>query len=352
MSFRKWLFITLSLLSFPALVVTVNLCVDHHSARLSLFSLQKDISQAVEPEGRNNRLYKPAYIFRFPDRHDSFIFGSSLTSFIRVEQIPDGRYYNVSYTVGVPAQHLAILKAFLKKGVKIKNVVIGLDGFAFNAPEQPQKMHLQRIMHPNAGGPSRLEIFGLYFFRKPSLQELALWKDRLLTSRGKGVFFLNNQDEFIDQLGKPIFNFTVSQYEPLAYDVRSMDEAFRTIDEIKTLAHKHDFSLVFFINPFYAQSYISNAEALFGVKERLASLTDYYDFSGFNSVTTNAMNYYEPTHYRFRVGDMIVKRIFGAGSASVPADFGVLVTRKNANRHLENQRQELARYLRESHLQP
>jgi hypothetical protein len=57
-----------------------------------------------------------------------------------------------------------------------------------------------------------------------------------------------------------------------------------------------------------------------------------YDFSGFNSVTTEAiplasgrkeMRYYwETSHYRANVGRMILGRMFG-GADEVPADFGV-----------------------------
>lgn len=56
-----------------------------------------------------------------------------------------------------------------------------------------------------------------------------------------------------------------------------------------------------------------------------------YDFSGFNSVTTEALpqagaemaHYWEPSHYRASVGGMMVARMFGAGGAALPDDFGV-----------------------------
>ena len=84
---------------------------------------------------------------------------------------------------------------------------------------------------------------------------------------------------------------------------------------------------------------------MFQVKQKLASIIDFYDFSGLNSVTRNNLNYYEEDHYRYLVGNMIVKRIFGCGNINVPDDFGVLVTKNNVNEHITKQRWELENYL-------
>lgn len=360
MSYRKWLITTLSLIViFGALVVAVNFYVDHHAIRLSLFSGNKEIRQTIYPDGINQHTFNPEFIFRHPEKYDSFLFGSSRTTVINVENISEGRFFNMSFNSGLPFQYLAILNAFLKKGVKIKAVVIGLDEFCFTMPASARPKHLLRIMHPDAGGPSRLEFFETYFFRKPTLKELSLWKDRVILGKMKGRFIMNahglslgwlDKDRTVDKAGKPIFNFTVSKYEPVVYSQEGADETFMVIEELIALAREHHFSITFFINPLYSQLYLNHAQPLFTVKERLAKLTDFYDFTGFNSVNTNAMNYLEENHYRFRVGDLIIKRIYGVGSASVSDDFGVLVTRQNINRHLEDQKHELEQYLQTHHL--
>jgi hypothetical protein len=361
MSYRKWLITTLSLmLMIAALVVAVNFFVDHHAIRLSLFSVNKEIRQMVFPDGINQHTFNPEFIFRNPEKFDAFLFGSSRTAVIQVDKIPAHRFYNMSYSLGLPAQHLAILRAFLKKGIKIKAVVIGLDEFCFNLTPATRQKHLIRIMHPDAGGPSRAEMFGMYFFRKPGVDDLAKWRDRVLYGKMERRFIMNNRgvnlswrekDRIIENTGKPIFNFTVRKYEPIVYGPKEMDEAFAVIEELIALSRMHHFSITFFITPFYSQVYLNNAKALLNAKERLAMLTDYYDFSGFNSVTTNAINYYEESHYRYRVGDMMIERMFGGASTAAPDDFGVRVTRQNVRRHLESQKFELAEYLKVQHLQ-
>lgn len=61
-----------------------------------------------------------------------------------------------------------------------------------------------------------------------------------------------------------------------------------------------------------------------------------YDFSGFNSVTTEAIpqatrreqmaNYWEPSHYRVNVGRMVLGRMFADAATAIPADFGTELT--------------------------
>ena len=361
MTSKKWLITTLFLIMlFAALVVAVNFYVDHHAVRLSLFSGNKEINQTIYPDGINQHMFNPERIFRNPEKFDSFLFGSSRVAVIDVSKIPSGRFYNMTYSQALPAQHLAILKAFLQRGVKIKSVVIGLDEFCFSLPAAAHQKHLLRIMHPDVNGPNRAAIFAMYFFRKPNIKELTLWKDRVLFDKMEGRFIMNNQglnllwlekEKNIDATGKPIFEYDIKKYEPITYGRNEMDEAFAAIKELMELSRKHHFSITFFITPFYSNLYLNNAEALMDVKERLAQLTDYYDFSGFNSTTTSNMNYYEESHYRYRVGDMIIKRIFGGGAVDVPDDFGVLVTRENVGRHVKQQKRELEQYLKARNLQ-
>lgn len=80
-----------------------------------------------------------------------------------------------------------------------------------------------------------------------------------------------------------------------------------------------------------------------------------YDFSGYNSITTEAIpqasgrpemaNYWEPSHYRDRVGRMILARMFGGGQA--PDDFGVELTPSMLGDHLAALKTARARYQQE-----
>ena len=78
-----------------------------------------------------------------------------------------------------------------------------------------------------------------------------------------------------------------------------------------------------------------------------------HDFSGFNSITTEAtplvsgkpdMHYYwEVSHYRDNVGRLILARLFGGGTPP-PADFGVELTPANIDAHQAATRAARERY--------
>ncbi|WP_426054063.1 hypothetical protein [Janthinobacterium sp. PSPC2-1] len=78
-----------------------------------------------------------------------------------------------------------------------------------------------------------------------------------------------------------------------------------------------------------------------------------HDFSGFNSITTEAtplvsgkpdMHYYwEVSHYRDNVGRLILARLFG-GDTPAPADFGVELTPANIDAHQAATRAARERY--------
>ena len=55
----------------------------------------------------------------------------------------------------------------------------------------------------------------------------------------------------------------------------------------------------------------------------MAQILDFWDFSGYNSITVNNRNYYEASHYRPFIADRIAKKAFtgeGTVGAMVTAD--------------------------------
>ena len=125
------------------------------------------------------------------------------------------------------------------------------------------------------------------------------------------------------------------------------DNLKHTIEDIKALiqvAKANQVRLIFFINPLYKYAYLDSGPDDFNLfKREMSRITEFYDFSGLNSITTDGYYYYEQSHYRTRTGDMILACIFGDTSVDVPADFGVLVTTENINRHLTDLRQQIER---------
>jgi hypothetical protein len=356
----KWLKITILLTAlFVGLVVIVNILIDTYGVSLSLFSPGKKIK--VESINRvaelNQQIFNTEYILRNPDKFNSFLFGSSRVGLLDTSKIVGGNFYNMSYPIGAPAEHLAIIKTFLQRGVKIKTIIIGLDEFSFLVNTKVHQTQLFTIMHPDVSGKNRLIIFYKYFLRMPKLFELAngikifqrgkLEGKLTISEWGLNLGWLNNE-RILATTGKPLFSDETIPYVPYNYAEKVADQALSEIQELISLSKENNFQLIIFINPIYSKLYLNPAAGLFPVKEKLALITDYYDFSGINSVTNNSYYSYDGDHYRYIVGDMIIKKIFGSGKINVPQDFGVFVTRQNVDEHIKRQKLELEKYLAES----
>jgi len=75
-------------------------------------------------------------------------------------------------------------------------------------------------------------------------------------------------------------------------------------------------------------------------KREVVKITPVWDFSGYNSITTEPIsnqmeNYWDSSHYRKEVGDLILNRLFEVNEEVVPEDFGTLLTTNNIESELE-----------------
>ncbi|TAF02480.1 MAG: hypothetical protein EAZ77_18810, partial [Nostocales cyanobacterium] len=74
-------------------------------------------------------------------------------------------------------------------------------------------------------------------------------------------------------------------------------------------------------------------------KRKVVQVTPVWDFSGYNTITTEQINdvmenYPDSSHYTKPAGDLLLNRILGYQEKEVPADFGVLVNKENIESHL------------------
>jgi hypothetical protein len=125
--------------------------------------------------------------------------------------------------------------------------------------------------------------------------------------------------------------------KPFYYRGDRIVDTINEIEEIKNICASNNIKLVLFINPIHKTTYLdSDPLQLDAFKRELVKVRDYYDFSGLNSITIDNYCYYETSHYRYFVADMILARMFDDVSLKVPEDFGVLVNKNNIEAHLHD----------------
>ncbi len=345
---KKWtISVFLSIVILVAAVVSVNVVVDTYGI------FRTDFSRQVVPPNIN--FVKIKYLLQNKNKFDSFIFGSSRVSYINEEKITNGRYYNMFYAEGVPEEHLANIRFLLKNGVSIKNLMIGLDEFS---PVIDPKNHLNSLLvqpYPGVSGKKLQNFYGEYFFRLdkfiPELEDYIRHNYARHNSPEESRIFFDMHGT--GRILVPALDAQIERHvqahiddkkflEPFLRAGDNNENALVAMQEIVAFAKKNGINLTVFINPIHKTTYLSANLSLFAsFKKKLAAITDYYDFSGLNSITTNNYYYYEASHFRLFVGDMMLKFMLGAPKVAVPPDFGFHVTRANIDSHLRSQCREI-----------
>lgn len=308
-----------------------------------LFRKEFGVPLATEP---NLHFKKMEFIMNNKNKYDSFIFGSSTLGVIDPSHIPIGRFYNLYYPLSVPLEYLNDLRIMLKEGVKIKYLIIGLEDIAYKINP---RWHLNEwVRHPYDDSKFKRAVFLLkYLFSPVGAQREAYW-NVLRDIKTGYVYDIARKgnciwdEDYIFRAGNyssPEKRFTLLRYFD---DVGRVNKALQEIKEIVRIAKTNRIKLIVFINPIYrAQYFIINPAYFSDFKKGLAQITDYYDFSGLNSVTNNKDYFYEGSHYRPLTGDLIISRIFNINTGQAPPDFGVLVTKDNVDQHIVNQKNEI-----------
>lgn len=287
----------------------------------------------VEP---NQHFVKMRYILSEPHKYNAFCFGSSRVDSIDLEKINNGlRYYNMTYSVGLPAEWLEDLRLFIEHNVEVRQVIIGLDEFSFRSDPESHKTDWLRLPYKEHG---LLETYLSYLMRSPKFSA-DVPEDKLcyfdIYNTGRAIH------PWVDEAIEANPEKHLEKMSKLKQDPVSGDRIHKTIaelKELKNLCDENGIELIVLINPINAIRYrANNINELNEFKYLLVQITDYYDFSGINEVTSDNFNYYELSHYRPIVGDKIVDRIFHGGSD----DFGYYVTKKNVEGHLADLRKQV-----------
>jgi hypothetical protein len=156
-----------------------------------------------------------------------------------------------------------------------------------------------------------------------------------------GCFLENKKDDFIKKdsihhIKDPVFDLPISQVN---FHNRT-GLAIAEIDSIISLCAVHNIECIFFINPMHIKNYMRLDHTEYSdFLKKLSRITDFYDFSGINSITANNYFYYETSHYRPVVGEKMVNFIFGYDSS-----FGQLVNKENINSILEQKEADIKNF--------
>lgn len=267
----------------------------------------------------NTNVMKVDYILKNNKKYDSFIFGSSRVSYINPFLITNGKYYNMTYSEGIPHEHLINIQLFINSGIKIKNLLIGLDEFSYQVSFKQHQIQPLTKAHYLATNTSYNQYIKDLYLRFPLSEDRKHIKKSLLGSH-QFTIKIEDQKYTYQQMEKIFSKETLLTKEhldnpkfnkPTLYHGDVLQETIIDIKKIKDLCLSNDINCTFFINPIHNKTYeFVDLNLLNKFRYNLSTITDYYDFSFPNNISKNNQYWIETSHYTLEVGNMMIDKMY------------------------------------------
>lgn len=314
----------LFLLLLALLVFPLNLCVDPYN----IFHAANIRDNGVEP---NKNYIKTKFILEHQDEYDSYLFGSSRAGFIDVSELPDGSWYNFSYSEGLPAEQCETLRTLISHGEIPKQVYLSIDNISFLVDPAYHEDQLYRKAYPYEGSAAdKIRFFASYLDSVTTLESLSVIRAYDGDTQELRERMYSTGCENLD-LDMTFDETSAGAYWADYYEPR-IEEAVAEIREFKELCDAYDIELTVFTNPLYVTTYERSVEkGYLDFLEQVAQVTPFYNFSSYNEISMNSEYYFETSHYTPEAADIIMDIIENGGDEHTirAQGFGYYVTEEN-----------------------
>ncbi len=335
MSSKKWVLIFLAtVLVLAVLLAALNLAADPFGAfgdeLLSWFSYD---------ETNNPRVAKFTYLEQHHDDYDSYILGCSSTSSFPVDAFNeafDASFYNL-IMYGADMRDCEKIARYLIGHYEVKNLILNVyldNGLTYDEESDRLTKNLHYKEDPDT---SALSYYTRYLFADPryALAKLkALRTDTILPQtfdvfdertgcydkRVRDAEPIGSAERYLESY--PVFADYPHQTLSLPYT----EQCMQSVAAIRALCEEAGVSLTVAAGPVYAE-YLKNyePETVAQFYRSLAQVTPFWDFSS-SSISCEMRYFYDGTHFRNNVGEMLCARMTGRTDLWIPDDFGTYVT--------------------------
>lgn len=340
------------------------------------------VNYVVDPNGLNNKFIvshintvkesNTAYTTRFKSNilvnggFDTLLLGTSRIGVMNPDVVNDYltcHSFNLEYPSSI-TQIQKELFLYANNFNKIKNLVYGIDFMAFNKNRTIAHDFMEYYEVQNKIKKNRLiPNYDLYFNLETFFKSCKVIYKSLLNKEGEGaVYTQNGMRDYVDfikelkenrlQLDKNIHSSIKSYFKSKTGQYKNYQFSYEYLEnfkEILSYCKNNNIKVWVYIPPMYSQHFDAINEAgyfdefeLF--KKELSKITEYTDFTGHNEITNNKNNYWDSSHLRKEMTQIVMAKIFNDNTINVPKDFGVLVTKQNIDEHLQNLREQIQSY--------
>ena len=332
MSHKKWLlFVFLFILFNFTLLALINYIVDP----IKIFNSNILPYQSY----MNERFVKIEYLKKNHHKFNAYLFGSSRIGVTQpqiVEKyLPNSKFYNFTLSAANLYDYQKHLEFFLENRYEINTLYLQIDlddmyDYGHSLSTYSYKFH------PDVTHDSLLLYYIQYLFRFSPLHLKEKIMDNFKNEKikyyqiDKGTWTLKKKElqlktnctKYVEEIS----GFHIKYRRTKSYTTARF--SMKALKKIIELCKMNHIKLYVFITPHNhnkLDTFILDDYKNF-IRD-ISELTDFYNFATYNTITNNDCNYYETSHYRPHVANLIAARIFKDKNISLPDDFGKFIAK-------------------------
>lgn len=333
LSSGKWLVLFLVTALLLVMVVPIfNIITDPYGAFGDRFLHWWGYDMTLNP-----RLAKATYLEQNHEKYDSYVIGASGSSVLSPEKLNgylDASFYNAFFYYS-DAGSFQELADYLLDNYEVKNLVLNLSILsASNNPANGKAS--EKYQYWKVDGTNPLIFYSRYLFLSPmeGIQKLDYVKNEgYLKKSNRAMNPVTGSYDKSREDAEPIHSLKdylkrskyskFTNYSKHHYTIPYLQQCVDAVSAIKAHCEEKGVNLIVVCQPMYHlyMDYYNVQKYQEPFYNALAEVTDYWDFT-MSSISYEPRFFYDASHARNPVGEMMLARIFGDDSVYVPEDFG------------------------------
>ena len=297
------------------------------------------------------RELKAEHIKNFSDEYDAYLIGGSKAGALRTDKLTelDGHtYYNCWVLSGNFPDYLAYTK-YIVENTKAKKILLQISTSELYDFDRQDLGTIYEVP-AELTGDSKIAEYASFLMKNPKVswdeltnndpkypcmktgeRDLKKYYDFFNANRENKIFYwsmLNQSKVYYKYLEKG------GKEKP-----RTVENCMAMLREIKALCVEHNVELQVFFGALFAGQMVQyEGESFYSfMKQVVALFGDVWCFNTYNPVTRCTYNFYNPSHYFYEVGDLMIDRM--AGKKTQYEDFGIRLTQKNVDDEIARRRE-------------
>lgn len=289
---------------------------------------------------QNTRISKISYLNEHYKDFDSYIIGGSKSGAFIPETVnkyyKDAKFYNLNMINGRFFDYEKTVK-YIVNNYHVKNIILQIS--QLEADEVGTSEAVTGILNKDVNPVFSLKYYGRFLIQNPLLSLKKL--QQFLNGDKKESFYNISHGSFNYELAERKIRENPQNYfsDLKKFPIKNPDLGATFYDynlaimkEIVDFCKAKNVNLLVIASPTYKvelDAYKKDDLSNFMVD--LAQITDYWNFSGINSINVNVTNFYNNNHFRLNIAEKMLARIFEDKSIKIPSDFGKKITAENSS---------------------